>query len=184
MFLLLASSLHTGKRPGCYCPRGQRSQDAPKSLKEEQRGWIAEHDKEVHPLLSTHTHTHTRTEKNKNATVKLLRIPSACCTVIQIIIKPFRKWNHILAITHCTSWPLFSYPRSSCVQFWFSSAFYGLFHNLSHPKKTKKQKTKLGNSIWAVNEGDISLKWKEKRRKTQQRKDWLCCVISTTEMLL
>lgn len=47
MFLLLAPSLHTGKRPGFYCPGGQRSQDAPKGLKEEERGWIGKHDKEA-----------------------------------------------------------------------------------------------------------------------------------------
>lgn len=56
MFLLLASSLHTGKRPGFYCPRGQRSQEAPKGLKEEQRDWIVEH-------LSTHAHAHTCTHR-------------------------------------------------------------------------------------------------------------------------
>lgn len=46
MFLLLAPSALTGKRPGLYCPRGQRSQDAPKGLKGEVRGWIVRSDKE------------------------------------------------------------------------------------------------------------------------------------------
>ncbi|KAL6456480.1 hypothetical protein MHYP_G00350240 [Metynnis hypsauchen] len=34
VFLLSASSEHTGKHPGLYCPGGQRSQDAPKGLNE------------------------------------------------------------------------------------------------------------------------------------------------------
>lgn len=49
MFLLLAPSLLTGKRPGLYCPRGQGSQDAPKGPKGELRGWIVKHDKELPP---------------------------------------------------------------------------------------------------------------------------------------
>lgn len=58
MFLLLAPSLLTGKRPGLYCPGGRRSQDAPKGPKGEVRGWIVRHDKELTPpsisLSSTH----------------------------------------------------------------------------------------------------------------------------------
>ncbi|KAF5890097.1 transcription factor 7-like 1-B [Clarias magur] len=34
VFLLSASSEHTGKHPGPYCPGGRRSQDAPKALGE------------------------------------------------------------------------------------------------------------------------------------------------------
>lgn len=57
MFLLLAPSPLTGKRPGLYCPGGQRSQDAPKGPKGELRGWIARLDKELHTASSTHTDT-------------------------------------------------------------------------------------------------------------------------------
>lgn len=65
MFLLLAPSPLTGKRPGLYCPRGQRSQDAPKSPKGELRGWIARLDKELHTASSTHTSTDPLHKKNK-----------------------------------------------------------------------------------------------------------------------
>lgn len=54
MFLLLAPSLLTGKRPGLYCPGGRRSQDAPKGPKGEVRGWIGRHDKEPPPTTTTH----------------------------------------------------------------------------------------------------------------------------------
>lgn len=58
MFLLLAPSALTGKRPGLYCPRGRGSQDAPKGPKGELRGWIVRLDKELH-AASPYTHTHT-----------------------------------------------------------------------------------------------------------------------------
>lgn len=57
MFLLLAPLLLTGKRLGLYCPRGQRSQDAPKGPKGELRCWIARLDKELHSAFSTHIDT-------------------------------------------------------------------------------------------------------------------------------
>lgn len=74
MFLLLAPSPLTGKRPGLYCPRGQRSQDAPKSLKGELRGWIARLDKELHTAYSMHTSTDPL-NKNKTKTAKITFSP-------------------------------------------------------------------------------------------------------------
>lgn len=65
MFLLLAPSLLTGKRPGLYCPGGRGSQDAPKGPKGEVRGWIGRHDKEPTPP-PPHTHP------SKNKTLRLL----------------------------------------------------------------------------------------------------------------
>lgn len=75
MFLLLAPLLLTGKRPGLYCPRGWGSQDAPKGPKEEQRGWIVRHDKELH---SSPTHMHSL----ENKTFKFLLSPSSCHTAV------------------------------------------------------------------------------------------------------
>lgn len=61
MFLLLAPSLLTGKRPGLYCPGGRGSQDAPKGPKREVRGWIARHDKKASP--PPHPRAHAPLEK-------------------------------------------------------------------------------------------------------------------------
>lgn len=138
MFLLLASSLHTGKRPGFYCPRGQRSQDAPKGLKEEQRGWRVEHDKEVQRLLSTHTQTHTHDQKHKSETAAYSQRLLLCGSFKSLLSL---SGNEIMfwLLHNCTSWLLFSYPCSSCVHFCFLSAFFDLFQNLSHPKKSEIQ---------------------------------------------
>lgn len=59
MFLLLAPSLLTGKRPGLYCLGGRGSQDIPKGPKGEVRGWIVRHDKESTLLLLFSQRTHS-----------------------------------------------------------------------------------------------------------------------------
>lgn len=68
MFLLLAPSALTGKRPGLYCPAGQRSQDAPKSPKEELRGWIARLDKRATRSLLCRTHPENLLNKKERKT--------------------------------------------------------------------------------------------------------------------
>lgn len=75
MFLLLAPSLFTGKRPGLYCPRGRGSQDAPKGPKGEVRGSIVRHDKELTP-----TSPPPRMHPLKNKTLKLLLFRPALVT--------------------------------------------------------------------------------------------------------
>lgn len=72
MFLLLAPSLLTGKRPGLYCPGGRGSQDAPKGPKGEVRGWIGRHDKE----LTTPTTTHAPLKKQN---IKIASFFSLTC---------------------------------------------------------------------------------------------------------
>lgn len=88
MFLLLAPSLLTGKRPGLYCPRGWGSQDAPKGPKEEQRGCIVRHDKELHS--SPHTHTLFRKQNFEISSFTQLLSHSRSFK-IQVIIKTSRK---------------------------------------------------------------------------------------------
>lgn len=94
MFLLLAPSLLTGKRPGLYCPGGRRSQDAPKGPKGEVRGWIVRHDKELTPPPSLSL---LRTHPLKNKTLKLASFFSLLSQrlsfQIPVIIKSFRKLN-------------------------------------------------------------------------------------------
>lgn len=79
MFLLLAPSPLTGKRPGLYCPRGQRSQDAPKGPNGELRGWMPRLDKKLHAALFSHTSTDPL---NKAKMLKSPFLPRFCLTVI------------------------------------------------------------------------------------------------------
>lgn len=95
MFLLLAPSPLTGKRPGRYCPRGQRSQDAPKSPKGELRGWIAWLDKELH-TASSYAHIHRPfKKKQKKKFVKSHSLLLSLLLFISNSIKGFHKQLNI-----------------------------------------------------------------------------------------
>lgn len=73
MFLLLAPSALTGKRPGLYCLQGQRSQDAPKGPKREVRGWIV---RRQHKRTHTHAHTLLKTKKKCQNRLSFAPLPS------------------------------------------------------------------------------------------------------------
>lgn len=77
MFLLLAPSALTGKRPGLYCLQGQRSQDAPKGPKREVRGWIVRRQHK-----RTHTHAHTLLKTKKKVKIASLLPPSPLLSIL------------------------------------------------------------------------------------------------------
>ena len=145
MFLLLAPSLLTGKRPGLYCPRGRGSQDAPKGPKGEVRGWIVRHDKELTPLLSSSTNAPL-----KKQNIKIASFSPALATP-PFIGDPshYREFQEMKS-GQCSDW-LFHIEHPDCLcraLFLVCVLCISLMedHELSHTHTHK-----MGHSIYAAN---------------------------------